>query len=283
MGLVVWSAAILATGTIFAQQPGKKEDAAISETKKPPVSRLPDLTIDNIYLTKDCRVAVVIKNLGPGIVPDEVWTVHTPKSAGVYLYKNGTGWGGGPIWNFDPAKHLKTPGGTATYVSKLKVSGIQGIKAVVDLWKVVTEENEGNNNLELKLTCEAQTGPCCIAGKYKGISVDDPACPVGPESAKFTLILQQTNCGSGVLGDVLDPATGTITAKLKATVIPGPGNCCTLVGRLKGMKGTEDADCLHEIKATLCKNALGKWYATDGTYHDLSGSCCSGTFKIEQE
>jgi hypothetical protein len=139
MVLVVLVAIVMATGTLFAQQPGGK---------------LADLTIEKIYLTKDCRVAVVVKNLGPGPVPDEVWTVHTPKSAGVYLYKNGAGWGGGAIWKFDPAKKLKNPGGTATYISTLKVTGAAGIKAVVDLWSVVSEANEGNNSLETKLSCK---------------------------------------------------------------------------------------------------------------------------------
>lgn len=274
--VVNWGSVVMVMLTaviIVSQQPIQKCVAA---------TRLPDLTIEKIYLTKDCHVATVVKNLGPGYVPDDVWTVHHPKSAGVYLYKNGTGWGGGSIWKFDPAKNLQKPGGTATYVSKLQVSGTAGIKAVVDLWDVVAEANETNNSLKLKLTCEAQGGPCCIAGKYKGISVDDPTCPVGPESGKFTLILKQTDCGSAVQGDILDPATGAITSKLKGTVSPGPGKCCTLVGRVKGMPGTDDAACVHEVKATLCKNKLGKWYSNDGVYKDLSGKCCSGKFKIKQ-
>src|SRR4030043_579174 len=100
MGLIVFLTVVLTAGVLFAQQPAGK---------------LPDFTIEKIYLTKDCMVAVVVKNLGPGPVPDEVWTVHKPKSAGVYLYKNGTGWGGASIWKFDPTKNLKNPGGTATY------------------------------------------------------------------------------------------------------------------------------------------------------------------------
>lgn len=277
MGLVVFLTVVLTAGILSAQGPMIKGGATA------PLKRLPDLTIDKIYLTKDCRVAVVVKNLGPGSVPDDVWTVHKPKSAGVYLYKNGTGWGGASIWKFDPAKSLKAPGGTATYVSTLHVPGAAAIKAVADLWNVVTEKNEGNNSLQVKLACETETGPCCVAGKYKGISIDDPACTAGPESGKFTLILKQTGCGSPVQGDILDPATGAITSKLKGTITPGPGKCCTLEGRVTGMPGTDDAACVHKVKATLCKNKLGKWYATDGTYTNLSGSCCSGTFKIEQE
>jgi len=276
MGLVLFLAVVLTAGVLSAREPVTKGGATA------PQGRLPDLTIDKIYLTKDCRVAVVVKNLGPGPVPDTVWTVHHPKSAGVYLYKNGTGWGGASIWKFDPTKSLKAPGGTATYISTLHVPGAAAIKAVVDLWNVVVEANEGNNSLEVKLACEAQTGPCCIAGKYEGTTVDDPTCAVGPETGKFTLILKQTSCGAPFEGDIIDPATGAVTSKLKGTVTPA-GKCCKIVGRVKGMPGTDDADCLHEYKATLCKNKLGKWYSNDGVYTDLSGKCCSGKFKMEQK
>jgi hypothetical protein len=150
MMVVIFVVVILAGAAVLVLQPVHKCAAA------PP---LPDFVIKDIYLTDDCHVAVVVKNLGPGIVPDEVWTVHTPKSAGVYLYRNGTGWGRDSIWKFDPAKNLKAPGGTATYVSTLHVPGAAAIKAVVDLWNVVAEANEGNNSLEVKLACKAQPSP----------------------------------------------------------------------------------------------------------------------------
>jgi hypothetical protein len=52
-------------------------------------AKLPDLAVDDIFLTRDNRVAVMVKNIGPGQVPDEVWTIHTPDSSGVYLYIDG--------------------------------------------------------------------------------------------------------------------------------------------------------------------------------------------------
>lgn len=264
---------VLLSAGIFIAQPAEESLAA----------QLPDLTIDKVYLTKDCMVAVVVKNLGPGIVPDEVWTVHHPRSAGVYLYKGGTGWGGTSIWVFDPAKNLQKPGGIATFVSALRVTGTEVIKAVVDFWDVVEEgPNEGNNSLELKLTCQIQTGPCCVAGKYKGRSVDSPTCLVGPRGEDFILVLNQPGCGSSIDGDLIDPATGVVKSKFEGTVIPS-GKCCKIVGRSKGVPGGRDEKCVHDFKATLCKNKLGKWEAVDGVYTDLSGSCCSGTFKMVQQ
>jgi len=268
MGLVVFLAVVLAAGTLFAQ-----------------TKQLPDLTIDKIYLTKDCRVAVVVKNLGPGVLPDKVWTVHTPKSAGVYLYKNGTGWGGASIWKFDPAKNLKSPGGMATYVSTLQVvPGAAGIKAVVDLWNVVPEANEGNNSLEVKLTCEAPTGPCCIAGTYAGVHKDtaSPTCTT-PKTEKFILtITQAAGCGSTITGEVKTIKAGvpTLTHTLTGTVTPA-GKCCRLEGKLTEVSASAAAGVkVIPITATLCKKG-GKWYSTNGIYSNPTG--CSGKFTLQQK
>lgn len=277
MGLVIFLVVVLTAGVLSAREPMTKGGAAA------PTGRLPDFTIEKIYLTKDCRVAVVVKNLGPGPVPDTVWTVHTPKSAGVYLYRNGTGWGGGTIWKFDPAKNLKTPGGTATYVSKLQVSGTATIKAVVDLWNVVAEANEGNNSLEVKLTCEAETGPCCIAGTYDGEHKDtaSPTC-TSPKTEKFILtITQAADCGSAVTGEVktIKSGTPTLTHTLTGTVTPA-GKCCRLEGKLTEVTPTAAAGPkMIPITATLCKKG-GKWYSTNGVYTDPTG--CSGKFTLKQ-
>ncbi len=270
MGLVVFLAVVLAAGVSFAAQTGQKGGAA---------APLCDLTITKIYLTKDCKVAVVVNNLGPGPVPDTVWTVHTPKSAGVYLYKNGTGWGGGTIWGFDPAKNLQKPGGTATYISTLQVTGSAGIKAVVDLWNVVKEAKEDNNSLATKLTCGTQTGPCCIAGSYHGTYADKlSATCKKPGTGKFTLVIkQQANCGSTIEGKVVNTANNN-THYLKGTVTPS-GLCCKLEGEMKGVAGTPTAGDVIKIKAILCKKG-DKWYSTDGTYTNPAG--CSGTFTLTQ-
>lgn len=269
MGLFAFLALMLTVGGAFAEQ-----KAAV---------RPPDLTIEKIYLTKDCKVAVVVKNLGPGYVPDEVWTIHTPKSAGVYLYKNGSGWGGATIWLFDPAKNLQKPGGMATYVSTLQVTGAAGIKAVVDLWNVVAEANEGNNSLETKLACAAQPehGPCCIAGSYDGKYTDllSKTCPK-PGTGTFILdIKQPAGCGSTIEGKVVNPANGNVH-NLNGTVTPS-GLCCKIEGVLNGVPGTPTAGEVITISGILCKNKLGKWYCTNGTYTNASG--CSGKFALQQK
>jgi hypothetical protein len=136
---------------------------------------LPDLSVQDIWLTPDCRVAVRIRNNGPGQLPDKVWNDHQPKSAGVYLTINGNKWGGGTIWLFDPARALKTPGGTAEYISNLKVSSLSQVKAEVDIWNDVAETNESNNSLTKNLGCNTVPGPGPVGPIGPG-----PVGPIGP-------------------------------------------------------------------------------------------------------
>jgi hypothetical protein len=126
MGLVLFLVVVLTAGVHSAQKPITKGGATARSVKRP------DFTIEKIYLTKDCRVAVVFKNLGAG-------------------------WGGDGKWKYDAAKNLKNPGGTFTYVSNLKVSGAAAITAVIDHEHAVAETNEGNNNRQVRLTCKARS------------------------------------------------------------------------------------------------------------------------------
>ncbi len=262
VGLAVLVLLITATGGLKAQTTGPL---------------LPDLTVEKISLVQGCLVAVVVKNLGPGNIPDTAWTVHTPQSAGVYLYRNGSSWGGETIWLFDAAKHLQSPGGTATFISNLKVSGTESIKAVVDLWNVVKEVNEKNNSLEAKLTCQAPGDKCCVAGTYKGIHQDTASstCPT-PATEEFKFEISQANCGTAVTGKIqtLKGGAWTVTHTFKGT-ISTVQKCCQLQGEITelttGKGGT--------INGVLCFNN-GKWSLTNGTYQTPGG--CGGTFTMQQ-
>jgi len=115
--------------------------------------KLPDLVIKNIARNSQCQVVVTVANAGPGAVPDEVWSVHTPTSSSVLLFINGRRWGGKTIWGFDADKSLQPAGGTARYVSQLIVGANAEITAVIDHTGEVSETNEGNNQLVKKLSC----------------------------------------------------------------------------------------------------------------------------------
>jgi len=119
-----------------------------------PSKRLPDLTIVDITLNKDCFVVVHAENNGPGLVPKKVWTSHTPDSSSIYLYINGKKWGGKTIWNFDTDRNLRNPGGIAVMTSNLKVAGKARIKAVIDHTNKVVENDEENNAMKKTLTCK---------------------------------------------------------------------------------------------------------------------------------
>ena len=124
------------------------------EFHRPPLFRLlPDLAVEEISVNGDCRVVVKIRNNGAGRIPDEVWSVHTPQSAGIYLSIDGRKWGGATIWGFDGARALQAPGGTVEYTSNLTVSSPSTIKAEIDLWNVVAESNKANNIATKTLSC----------------------------------------------------------------------------------------------------------------------------------
>ena len=126
----------------------------ISLTAQKLTLRLPDLEIVKITAARDCKLAVVVKNNGPGMLPDRVWTHPHPKSAGVYVYINGKKWGGQTIKGFDPGRQLKRPGGMATCILRYKVGPPITVKGVVDLWNDVKEANERNNTHTRKgLSC----------------------------------------------------------------------------------------------------------------------------------
>ena len=120
-------------------------------------AQLPDLTVEKITVTRNCNLVVVVKNEGPGILPDYVYTQHHPKSAGVYVYINGNGWGGKTIWKFDPSRKLQKPGGRAACILTYKVGATPiDVKAVVDLHDVVREDDPNNNSLVRKaLSCRS--------------------------------------------------------------------------------------------------------------------------------
>jgi len=124
---------------------------------------------------------------------------------------------------------------------------------------------------------------CCIAGKYEGISKDSPNCPYGPKTEKFVMAIKQTDCGSAVYGDVIDSATGAVKAKFEGNVTPIlRSSCCSLVGKAKGVPGRPDENCVHEVKAKICRSTTGKWEVIDCTYTAIAGKCCSGTFSMKQ-
>jgi len=113
----------------------------------------PDLMIDKIFLNRECKVVVYVKNIGKAPLSDMVWRDRTPESPSVYIYLNGKKWGGATIAGFDKRKRLQPVGGKGIFVSNLKIHGKATITAEVDRTHKIDEMNEKNNIKTKKVEC----------------------------------------------------------------------------------------------------------------------------------
>jgi len=106
---------------------------------------LPDLSIGNVYITRQNQVAVRLVNKGHAQISERYWQKNVPT---IYIYRNGRGWGGVTLKIFDPGKHLTKPGGEALYIfENLIVHGTETIKVVVDSQNTLSESDENNNEI----------------------------------------------------------------------------------------------------------------------------------------
>lgn len=118
----------------------------------------PDLIVSDIRLIKDCKIQIMLKNIGNGGVPDSAY--HKTQGAGVQMYNGGKPWGGIRLFAIDPSKALKTPGKSISYVwfpgaKNLQLGpGAHTIKVIVDNNNAVAESNEGNNTRTERLVCK---------------------------------------------------------------------------------------------------------------------------------
>ncbi len=111
----------------------------------------PDLMVQSVRLTKDCRVMVTLINNGPGALPESAWNQKT--SPTLMLHRNGKSWGGANLVVIDPQRRLKSVNGRARYVSNLKVAGKTNIQAVIDYHGILDEKDEINNAKVAALQC----------------------------------------------------------------------------------------------------------------------------------
>jgi len=112
----------------------------------------PDLLVQSIKLTKDCRVMVTLINKGPGQLPDSAWEQKT--SPTLMLYRNGKSWGGANLAVIDPRQRLKEVNGRARYASNLKVGSPINIQAVIDYHGILAEADKINNAKVEAMQCK---------------------------------------------------------------------------------------------------------------------------------
>jgi len=118
--------------------------------------KLPDLVVSRIELTKKCEIKVTIKNQGKGGVPSRAYDpLH-----GVIIQATAgnAGWGGYHLSMIDPAKKLKRPGASVSYVGfkrALKAGENLTLKvAILDPNNTAKESNTKNNSKTVRLVCK---------------------------------------------------------------------------------------------------------------------------------
>lgn len=122
--------------------------------------KLPDLSVKQISLLKNCQLEVTIANIGSAGVPDSAY--QGVQGVSIRLFR---GHVAGPeigLKVFDPLGKLKSPGGTATYVwpNALAANNFDvnppKIKVIADPKNALQEANETNNELTQEVICKAK-------------------------------------------------------------------------------------------------------------------------------
>lgn len=139
--------------------------------------RKPDLMIAKISLDQNCKVNVVVKNVGQGPVNEMVWLHKKYKDTGLYLKVNGKNWGGITFRGLDKHKKLNHSNGVVIYQSNLKVQSQATITAMIDNKSLIKETNKTNNQV-------TQTLKCPSSDNLKPTGKMAPATMVTPGNSK---------------------------------------------------------------------------------------------------
>lgn len=115
---------------------------------------LPDLQVDDIYLDENCKVMVLVKNVGPGRIPSQVWSVRDIQECTLKLYLNDEEWCQRSFIDFDPDEALSPVDGEAVFPSELEVTEESTVTAVIDCGDMIKEQNEENNTKSKVLNCK---------------------------------------------------------------------------------------------------------------------------------
>jgi hypothetical protein len=115
---------------------------------------LPDLKVEDIYLDENCKVMVLVKNVGPGEVPSQVWSIRDIQECTLKLYLNDKEWCQRSFIDFDPDKALSPVDGEAVFPSELEITEESTVTVVIDCVDLINEQNEENNTKSKVLNCK---------------------------------------------------------------------------------------------------------------------------------
>lgn len=115
---------------------------------------LPNLAVEDIYLNENCRVVVVIKNLGPGSLPQQLWTIKDVPECTLKILVDKEEYVARAVFEFDPQQALAPVEGTAVFPSDLEITEESAVTAVIECMDIVREQDQVNNTLTKILSCD---------------------------------------------------------------------------------------------------------------------------------
>ena len=114
----------------------------------------PDLVVDKIALNPSGNIVVVIRNAGPGPLPESAYR-STESFAACFVIMIGVEFVDyATLWAADPDRALKNPGGSVTYESTIRITQPTAVRVWMDITEQVEEANEGNNIKQVLLKPE---------------------------------------------------------------------------------------------------------------------------------
>ncbi len=129
---------------LFTTVPASAQDASLK----------PDLVVDKIYLNPAGNIVVDIRNAGPGLLPDTAWR-STESYAACFVIMIGVQFVDyAPLWAADPNRALRSPGGSITYVSPVKIQEPTAVRVWLDVTEQVEDANRANNIKQVLLKPE---------------------------------------------------------------------------------------------------------------------------------
>lgn len=111
-----------------------------------PVTLLPDLVIEKVWLDSKNRIAFIIRNIGKGSIAQDMYSKVFIKVTYGNSYKTYL------LGVIDPDKLLSKPGGFISYTSEIEISSMEKVIVEIDVTNQIQETNKSNNVILLVLT-----------------------------------------------------------------------------------------------------------------------------------
>ena len=106
---------------------------------------LPDLQVNDIYLNEENEIVVVIENVGPGVIPKQVWTADEQPDCLLKVLVDEEQKCLNEMCEFDPDKKLEPISGLAVFPTGIIVTEESVVTAVIDCDEILMEKDENNN------------------------------------------------------------------------------------------------------------------------------------------